>query len=405
MSKSTPGSDPDMDKTPEEEPVPAAVDANPLGPDGTFFDGHSSQRHEVVLSLTEMTRSLRISGDTLGDDHLWPLDDVREHRDHAHKGVALFGCPQEGDARLSISDAEVAGRLRSVCLNLTRSDVHKSAYRKVAFWGVGAVASVLLIVFVIIPALAGQLATMLPVEREVALGNTVMRHLEKFLGSESAGDLACNSAEGDQALQKMAARLSDQIDSPYDLRIRVLNHPMVNAFAVPGGNIVLFDGLIKDATSPEMVAGVLAHEFGHVVHRDSTRLMLQTAGSAGILGMLLGDFAGGAAVLLVSDQLITASYQQEAESNADAFAHDTLRRARLPSGPMGEFFLRMKEQGGDVSGVLSHLVSHPDLDGRADAASAADSIKEAPFTAVLNPREWEALREICSVENRAAPPG
>ncbi len=362
---------------------------------GTYFDGHSSMRHDVDLAVSEASRTLRLSGDTLGDDHLWPLDDIREHRDHAHKGAAIFGCPQEGDARLTVNDTQTASRLRALCPNLKQTDVRKGAYRTIAIWGFGAVASVLLIVFVIIPALAATLANRLPVEREVALGNTVMRQLEKFLGSEAAGDLACSSPEGDLALQKMTARLSDQIDSPYTLRIRVLNHKMVNAFAVPGGNIVLFDGLIQDATSPEMVAGVLAHEFGHVINRDSTRLMMQTAGSAGLLGMLLGDFAGGAAVLLISDQLITASYQQEAEANADTFAHDVLASASLPSAPMGAFFLRMKEQHGDVNRLLSHLVSHPDLDGRADAAVAADTVGDGDFTAVLDADEWAALRGIC----------
>jgi Zn-dependent protease with chaperone function len=390
MSTWAPGSDPDKN-TPDGTQPPDTP-----APDGTFFDGHSPRKHDVDLALSEVDRQLRISAPTLDTDHYWPLDDIRQHRDHAHKGVSVFGCPQESDARLTISEPEVLLQLRALCPNLSRRDVHRGAYRKVAFWGIGAVASVLLIVFVIIPALAGTLAKMLPVEREVALGNTVMRQLEKFLGSETAGDLTCSSPDGDRALQKMALRLSDQIDSPYDLRIRVLDHKMINAFAVPGGNIVLFDGLIQDATSPEMVAGVLAHEFGHVIHRDSTRLMLQTAGSAGILGMLLGDFAGGAAVLLVSDQLITANYQQEAESNADSFAHDILASARLPSEPLADFFLRIKEEYGEVDGFLSHLVSHPDLDGRAKAAVSADTVGTASFSPVLTAQEWVALREICS---------
>lgn len=390
MSAWAPGSGPENENNVEQPSEPQSP-----APDATFFDGHHVQKHNVMLAVYDDNRDLRISGETLGVDHIWPLHSIREHRDHAHKGMSVFGSPQESEARLTLPDGEALTRLRALCPNLSRRDAPKGAYRKIAFWGAGAVASVLLIVFVIIPALAGTLAGMLPVEREVALGNTVMRQLEKFLGSETAGDLACSSPEGDRALQKMATRLSDQIDSPYDLNIRVLNHEMVNAFAVPGGNIVLFDGLIQDATSPEMVAGVLAHEFGHVINRDSTRLMLQTAGSAGILGMLLGDFAGGAAVLLVSDQLITASYQQDAEADADAFAHDVLGSAGLPSAPLGDFFLLIKEQFGEVDGLLSHLVSHPDLDGRAIAAQEADTIGDDWFKKVLTAREWEALRAIC----------
>ena len=146
-----------------------------------------------------------------------------------------------------------------------------------------------------------------------------------------------------------------------------------------------------------MVAGVLAHEIGHVVNRDPTRLMLRSAGSAGILGMLLGDFSGGAAVLLVSEQLVTANYQQGAEEDADAFATSVLASAGLPSAPLGEFFRLVREKYGDVNGVLSHLVSHPDLEGRAQLAEQAD-ITAGEFTPVLNDVEWQALRNICSAE-------
>lgn len=66
---------------------------------------------------------------------------------------------------------------------------------------------------------------------------------------------------------------------------------------MPGGLIILFRGLIDAAESSDEVAAVYAHELGHVVARDPTRIALRSAGSIGVLGLLLGDFAGGAVVL------------------------------------------------------------------------------------------------------------
>jgi Zn-dependent protease with chaperone function len=363
----------------------------------TFYDGRTPVSHVVSLAVSDDERLLKISGAELEPDHYWQLDDIREHRDQALRDGALFGCRTDGVARLTIHKPDTVAAMRAMCANLSQRDVPARTYRKVAFWGIGAVASVLLIVFVIIPALSNRLATLIPVEQEVALGRSVMTQIEGLLGSERTGDLTCNDPKGAAALQKMVSRLEEQIDSAYELQVRVLDNGMTNAFAVPGGQVVLFRGLISDATSPEMVAGVLAHELGHVVNRDPTRLMLRSAGSAGILGMLLGDFSGGAAILLVSEQLVAANYQQGAEEDADAFANAVLASAGLPSAPLGDFFRLVREKYGDVNGLLSHLVSHPDLERRAQLAEQAD-ITAGDFTPVLNDAEWQALRNICSAE-------
>ncbi len=365
----------------------------------TFYDGQTPVSHVVSLAVSDDERLLQISGAGLGPEHYWPLDDIREHRDQALRQGAMFGCPKEGEARLTIHKPDTVAEMRAVCPNLTRSDVPSRTYRKLAFWGIGAVASVLLIVFVIIPALADRLAVLIPVEQEAALGRTVVTQMEGFFGAEQAGDLTCSSPAGDAALEKMVARLEAEVDSPYELDVRVLDVDMINAFAVPGGQVVLFRGLIGNATRPEMVAGVLAHEIGHVVNRDPTRLMLRAAGSAGIMGMLLGDFTGGTAILLVSEQLVSANYQQGAEEDADTFAHEVLAATGLPSAALGEFFRLVREKYGDVDGILSHLVSHPDLAGRAERAKEADVTASGDFTPVLSDAEWQALRGICGPED------
>lgn len=361
-----------------------------------FFDGRTPVSHVVSLAVSDDERLLRISGAGLEPEHYWPLDDIREYRDQALRHGALFGCPQQGEGRLTIHKPGTVAAIRAMCPNLKKRDVAPRTYRKVAFWGIGAVASVLLIVFVIIPALANRLADLIPVEQEAALGRSTVAQFEGMLGSERAGDLTCTNPAGEAALQKMVARLEGRIESPYALQVRVLNYPVINAYAFPGGQIVVFSGLINDATSPEMVAGVLAHEIGHVVNRDPTRMVLRAAGSAGILGMLLGDFTGGAALLVVTEQVVTAKYQQGAEADADLFAHQVLADAGLPSTALGEFFRLVREKYGDVDGFLSYLDSHPDTAGRARLAEQADATAGGGFTPVLSDTEWQALRDICA---------
>jgi predicted Zn-dependent protease len=258
-----------------------------------------------------------------------------------------------------------------------------------------AVASVALIIFVLVPVMANQLAAILPPEGEKALGDATLDQIRTALDRTGLEGLpVCDAPAGRAALDRLAGRITAGVDLPYDLTITVLDHEMVNAFALPGGYIVFFRGLIDEAESAEEVAAVFAHELGHVVARDPARGALRTAGSIGVLGLLLGDFAGGAAVLFLVERLIEASYSQGAEAAADAFAHDRLVSVDLPPGALGTFFARLRSEHGDAEGIVAHFLSHPHLGDRIARAEAAGAGQGATRPA-LGPEEWAALRAIC----------
>ena len=92
-----------------------------------------------------------------------------------------------------------------------------------------------------------------------------------------------------------------------------------NAFALPGGRIYVFQGLIERAETVDELAGVLAHEIGHVAHRDGKRSVLQGAGLSFLFGMLLGDFVGGGAVIFAAKTILQTSYSREVETAADGY--------------------------------------------------------------------------------------
>nr|WP_283054483.1 M48 family metallopeptidase [Thetidibacter halocola] len=192
----------------------------------------------------------------------------------------------------------------------------------------------------------------------------------------------------------MEARLAAAMPEGQPLSVHVLDHKMVNAFALPGGYVVFFRGLIDEAGSPEEVAAVFAHEIGHVVSRDPTRHALRSAGSIGVLGLVFGDFAGGALVLFLAERLIDAQYSQSAEAAADAFAADLLLAAGLPPDALAEMFERFRRLGGDDEGIMAHFMAHPRLGDRIAAARTATP-PDFAATPLLNDDEWRALKAIC----------
>jgi predicted Zn-dependent protease len=236
----------------------------------------------------------------------------------------------------------------------------------------------------------------LPPAGEKALGDATLEQVRGALAdSEFEGIRLCEAPAGVAALNRMRDRIVGDRDLPYDLTITVLDDDLVNAFALPGGHIVFFRGLIDAANDPDEVAAVFAHELGHVVARDPVRIALRSAGSIGVLGLLFGDFAGGAAVLFLTERLIQASYTREAEGAADTFAHGTLIDARVRPDALATFFETLVEEHGESAGIVRHFLSHPDLGDRIAAARAAAEGASVAYEPSLSPADWQALRAIC----------
>lgn len=118
-----------------------------------------------------------------------------------------------------------------------------------------------------------------------------------------------------------------------------------NAFALPGGTIVLTDGLVEAAArqgaGDDALLGVLAHEIGHVVHRHTTRMVVEQGVLNVGLGLALGDVS--TVVSMGSTVLTGLAYRRGHESEADCFAVALMARATLPVAPMADLLLALED--------------------------------------------------------------
>tara|TARA_R110002110_G_scaffold196574_1_gene406424 strand:- start:1866 stop:2960 length:1095 start_codon:yes stop_codon:yes gene_type:complete len=361
-----------------------------LGFDGmgaAYFEGDVPISEEISLHIA--SGMLQIGLDD-GRILRWPVDDVRQLPDTPSRSGALLRLTSDPLARLFVTDTGILAHLP----NRARRSPPKGRARLIA-WAVAAVTAVGVQIGYLIPLLADNMAGYIPLAGERALGEATFGHIRNALDETGLNPVPiCDGADGVAALDRLATRLGNDRGFRQEISVSVLDHKMVNAFALPGGFVVLFRGLIDAAETPDEVAAVLAHEIGHVDSRDPTRHALRSAGSIGVLGLLFGDFAGGAAVLFLTERLIAAQYSQQAEAEADRFAHDLLAEAGISPGALGEMFDNFRRKYGDRDGVTAHFLSHPALGDRIDAATAAVD-RDAEYSPAMTDADWAALRRIC----------
>lgn len=207
-------------------------------------------------------------------------------------------------------------------------------------WGV--VALVFLVPVLLITRmdlLTGLAVTQVPVEWEMSLGESVFAQYqlnEPMLDDEAAT----------QQLTALAKPLLDELaDSPFEFQLHIAESSELNAFALPGGIMVINSGLILAADSAEEVLGVVAHELAHVTQRHGIRNIMGTAGIYLIVQTVLGDVSGLLAVLVdAAPLLINQSYSRGFETEADEHAVALLQRARIDPAGLVDFFDTMLTQ-------------------------------------------------------------
>lgn len=361
---------------------------------GIYFDGATSARHEVLVTLAAGT--LRISdnnGQPLAD---WPYGEI-EQLAAPDKVLRLGRLHNTALERLEIADVAFAAEIDTRSAYVDRTGALQRRERlSVIAWSVGATLSLLLVAYFGVPAIAARLTPLLPATVERRLGDAVDTQIRGMLDAhKSATAFDCGTTAGEMpgraALDKIMSRLEAAATLPFVLRTTVVRRNEANAIALPGGRVYVFRGLIDKAENADELAGVIAHEMGHVAHRDGTKAVLQGAGLSFLFGMLLGDFVGGGAVVFAAKSVLQSSYTREAESSADAYGAELMNKAGGDAHALAAILDRI---GGATEPGMKILLNHPETKAR--VAAIRKLAAPRPPAPLLGGDEWSALKHICA---------
>lgn len=220
----------------------------------------------------------------------------------------------------------------------------------------------------VLPATATVIAKNMPQSWQDKVADSSLSILNRFALFESNIPLERQAAIR-KAFAPMVGKLPDS--SRYRLEFRRSPAFGANAFALPGGRMVVLDGLIDLTDEDNEIVAVLAHELGHAYHRHAMRNMIQSSFLASLVTIAVGDASGFASLPLIGLQ---AAHTRAFEREADAFALEALNDAGISPSALARMFEKLRDSA-DMSGNEQTIFSsHPSLNERimkADAAAGA----------------------------------
>ena len=217
-----------------------------------------------------------------------------------------------------------------------------------------------------------------------------------FLGYDATAEPGLEPDPRTRQLQAFVDRLAlHWDDNPYEFRVEVLDEDEFNAFAVPGGKIVITRGLLEAMESETELSLVLGHEIGHFKQRDHLRGLGRGLGLAAVLTVLDFGGAGGALDLMSGASGIAGRhFDRDQESGADAVGLDLVWREYGHVAGATRFFERFPPPSSQVEAQLqTYLATHP-----------VDEERIRSLDAMADERGWRRDGEVPKLVLDSRPP-
>ncbi|MBN8548768.1 MAG: M48 family metallopeptidase [Deltaproteobacteria bacterium] len=288
-----------------------------------------------------------------------------------------------GDSSLTCDDPTVLEHLGQYCPDVAEKLTYptvRNVRRTIAL--VVAAISFFYLFALSIRLLAEPISALIPLRWEQALGGQISKRLVEETG-------VCSANDGVKALDQLTTKLTSVISTQYPFRVRITDDARVNSFAVSGGEIVIFRGMLDQAKTPDEFAGLLAHEVAHTAERHALEGMIRTLGVSFIVSSYLDSLSSLAfSSASLKKTMVQTKFTAANELVADSLSVQILEAAKIsPQGSI-DLFARLRQGDGTAGSFLSR---HDQAGSAMTAALGAKATSPA-----LSKEQWTALKNICS---------
>lgn len=351
-----------------------------------LFDGQSAASHDVTVSVS--ANGLAITG-APGQARQWTFSGLEAASPVRNGETLRLKHTSEPNARLNLPAGLAADQVLEHAIHLASGFNPAKALKFAAFVVVGLT---LLVAagYAMLNIAPQKVAAIMPAEWRDKLAD----HTEKAFIKDAK---QCDNPAGKLALAAIAGRVAAASAETPDFSVRVFDMPFINAFALPGGRVVLTGKLIQNADSPEEVAGVIAHEIGHTAYLHPEASLVRNIGLQLLINLGTGG-SGGDTLGNVAGLLTMLQYSRDAEREADEYAVKVLTGGSIDPKGLRHFFEKLnKKEWSIVTGkwkdLSSMLSTHP---GTKERIEFIKPLPAGEAREVVPPVQWKALKKICS---------
>lgn len=359
--------------------------------EGHYLDGQTAARQRVSIRL--MRLGLHVTTER-GATLWWPYEEIRQTQGFYSGEQVRLERGGEFSEALLVSDTSFLTQLHQIAPELA-TRFHKPAHRRrrARLVLIAALASmgVLAVLYLWgIPALAAFVASRVPVSWEERLGRSIVTHLVPPA-------MRCTDKTRTRVIDEIITVLTAPLPtSPFTIRVIVVNDSTINAFAVPGGYIVLYRGLLEKTQTAEELAGVLAHELQHIFKHHVTQALIQHVSTGLLLAAITGDTSRATAYGLESARLLgILRYSRQSEEEADAAGMRMLLESGIDPKGMIAFYELLTKSTSETSSILKYLSTHPSTGDRIKKLKSLVEQSQPKSVKLLKGYDWSNIKKIC----------
>lgn len=356
----------------------------------TYYDGKSSLGHEANITLHNHSLCITfIDQESLEKTVIWEANQIHQSDFNSHEHAVL----KYGSFPYQVLEINQKETIESIEAHFKDYAFTKSNYKslktkpfKMVMFGGGILVTLLtLIYYFVLPSIAEQAAASLPYQFEEELGDATVKQVLAFSAVDTLKSQQIN----------LFFKALD-FKPEHKIKIVVIKDQTVNAFAVPGGHIFVYEGIIAKMQSKEELAALLAHEYAHLKFKHSLKSVCRQLSSYLFLSVILSDVNGIVAILAQNaDMLKNLHFSRGMEKEADAEGLKLLFQSNIDPHGMINLFHRLEDATPDVAKhqVFEMVSTHPQTKDR--IAFISQEIKKSSFKVkkqVLLDTYWQIIK-------------
>ncbi|WP_127130210.1 M48 family metallopeptidase [Pseudoflavitalea rhizosphaerae] len=328
----------------------------------------------VTVILSPVTLTIRYTDDNNQQQDIHWLGDHIKQLEETTKGYTLhYTSPAGENFSLEFSGQELLQAIKKnfrhqkFTGNAPARALNSVISKMVLIAGI--ICGLILIGYIwIAPWLGGKVANSFSKETEISLGQEMY-------------DATVAAYEVDPVKTRLLNQFYKQLhyQTGYPIEITVVKSPEVNAFAVPGGHIVVFDAILDNMKTPEELAALLGHEASHIALRHSLNNMFKSLSRQMFLTLIFGTDAGITSILVQNaDRLKRLEYSRELETEADNNGMKLMHESKVDTEGMVRLMDLLNDATKGGAQAVNFLSTHPVFDKRVTNVKA--QLKNYPST-------------------------